>query len=76
MTGTPTGVEESRRAVVDRCRIEPPPAPSIGVDARGRILDPDVARLLASPDTEIRRPPPPPPEDTEPQPPAPAPPPG
>jgi hypothetical protein len=68
MTGMPTGVQESRVAVRDRCRIEPPEPPSIEIDARGRIVDPLIAKLLAPAEREIYRPPPPPPEETEPPP--------
>jgi hypothetical protein len=66
MTGMPTGVQESRHVIRDRCRIEPPEPPSIATDARGRILDPLIAQKLAAPEREILRPPPPPPEETEP----------
>ena len=66
MTGTPTGVEESRQAIRDRCRLEPPAPPSIPTDGRGHILDQHVARLLAPAEREIYRPPPPPPEEEAP----------
>ena len=58
LTGIPTGVEESRNDLRVTCRANPPAAPSIEVDRSGRILDPVLAKLLASVDKEIHRPPP------------------
>jgi hypothetical protein len=66
MTGVPTGVQESRHVIRDRCRVEPPEPPSIATDARGRILDPLIATKLAPAEREIVRPPPPPPAETAP----------
>jgi hypothetical protein len=65
LTGTATGVEESRADIRDRCRTNLPDPPSIEVDSYGRIRDPRLARLLAPLDREIYRPPPEPdPPDT------------
>jgi len=58
LTGIPTGVEESRNDLRVTCRANLPPPPSIEVDRSGRILDPELAKLLAPPDKEIHRPPP------------------
>ena len=62
LTGTPTGVEESRNDIRLRCRANLPAPPSIEVDGSGRIRDPLLAKLLAPIDKEIRRAPPPEPE--------------
>ncbi|MEO5840859.1 MAG: hypothetical protein ABIQ73_00005 [Acidimicrobiales bacterium] len=68
LTGTPTGVEESRQAVRDRCRVNLPDPPSIELDWAGRIRDPRLAALLAPIDKEIHRPAPEPePTETTPQ---------
>ena len=65
LTGTPTGVEESRNDIRVRCRANLPAPPSIEVDGSGRIRDPVLAKLLAPIDKEIHRPAPPPePEPT------------
>ena len=64
LTGTPTGVEESRQSIRDRCRVNLPEPPSIELDWAGRIRDPRLAALLATTDKEIHRPAPEP-EPTE-----------
>ena len=58
LTGTPTGVEESRNDLRVTCRANLPAPPSIEVDRSGRIIDPELAKLLAPPDKEIHRAPP------------------
>ena len=58
LTGTPTGVEESREVVRERCRVHLAPPPFIEVYGRGRISDPRLAKLLEPVDREIHRPPP------------------
>jgi hypothetical protein len=53
LTGTPTGVPESRQSVRDRCRINLPDPPVIEVDSAGFIRDPRLAKLLEQVDKEL-----------------------
>lgn len=53
LTGTPTGVEEARKAIRDRCRVNLADPPSIEVDAAGLIRDPRLAKLLEQVDKEL-----------------------
>ena len=53
LTGTPTGVAESRKAIRDRCRVNLADPPSIEVDGAGYIRDPRLAKLLGQVDKEL-----------------------
>ena len=53
LTGTPTGVAESRQDIRDRCRVNLPDPPSIEVDSAGLIRDPRLAKLLEQVDKEL-----------------------
>jgi hypothetical protein len=53
LTGTPTGVAESRQDIRDRCRINLADPPSIEVDSAGLIRDPRLAKLLEQVDKEL-----------------------
>jgi hypothetical protein len=53
LTGTPTGVQESRKDIRDLCRVNLPDPPSIEVDAAGFIRDPRLAKLLEQVDKEL-----------------------
>ncbi|MEO8697357.1 MAG: hypothetical protein ABI658_27895 [Acidimicrobiales bacterium] len=57
LTGTPTGVEESRRQVREDCRTNLPEPPFIELDWSGRIRDSRLARLLEPVNREIYAPP-------------------
>ena len=49
----PPGVEESRSAVRDLCRVELPPAPLVALNSDGSIADPALRRLLDPLDREL-----------------------
>ncbi|MEO5839249.1 MAG: hypothetical protein ABIQ73_23435 [Acidimicrobiales bacterium] len=53
LTGTPTGVAESRKDLRDRCRVNLADPPSIEVDSSGFIRDPRLAKLLEQVDKEL-----------------------
>jgi hypothetical protein len=53
LTGTPTGVAESRQDIRDRCRINLADPPSIEVDSAGLIRDQRLAKLLEQVDKEL-----------------------
>jgi hypothetical protein len=53
LTGTPTGVQESRKDIRDLCRVTLPDPPSIEVDGAGYIRDPRLAKLLEPVDKEL-----------------------
>ncbi|MEO8694833.1 MAG: hypothetical protein ABI658_15005 [Acidimicrobiales bacterium] len=53
LTGTPTGIAESRQDIRDRCRVNLPDPPSIEVDSAGLIRDPRLAKLLEQVDKEL-----------------------
>ena len=66
LTGTATGVQESRKDVRDLCRVNLPDPPSIEVDSAGYIRDPRLARLLELVDKELPGNVPPPPTTAHP----------
>ena len=53
LTGTPTGIQESRKDIRDLCRVNLPDPPSIEVDAAGFIRDARLAKLLQQVDKEL-----------------------
>ena len=61
LTGTPTGVQESKKDVRDVCRVTLPEPPVIEVDGAGYIRDPRLAKLLEPVDKELPGAPPAPP---------------